>query len=151
MMMDENEGRRGVLVRAVTRGVPQKLLLDCVRRQAASKATAPGGSLKPAGADDTWGRRRDESTLAPLPDAELLARVRTGCLAGAWFLVDWSGYAGYEPGDNVVHVFAMGSLTTEAVEASNRLLERGIFANVIVISSPELLLGIPAEQTATST
>jgi pyruvate dehydrogenase E1 component len=40
----------------------------------------------------------------------------------------------------------MGAPATEALEASRLLLERGVFANVIVISSPELLLGILGEQ-----
>jgi pyruvate dehydrogenase E1 component len=144
-MMDENDGRRGVLIRAVTRGVPQKLLLDSVRRHAASKAGSTG-PLKPAGAGPEWGEATDESSVPNLPDDELLGRVRQGCLAGAWYLIDWRGYAGYEPGDNVVNIFSMGSLTTEAVSASQALLERGIFANVIVISSPELLLGILGER-----
>jgi pyruvate dehydrogenase E1 component len=144
-MEDTNEGRRGVLIRAVTRAIPQKLLLDNVRSQAKSKV--PGswsGALAPKGSD--WSDGTDEGHVATLPDDELLARVRAECLAGAYYLVDWRGYAGYEPGDNVVHVFAMGSVATEAVEASKKLLEKGIFANVIVISSPELLLGILGHQ-----
>ena len=144
-MMDENEGRRGVLIRAVTRGVRQSLLLDCVRRQAASKAGL-NGLLKPAGSGAEWAAGIDESTLEALPDEELLGRVREDCLRGGWYLVDWRGYEGYEPGDNVVNVFVMGSLATEALQASEDLLARGIFANVIVISSPELLLGILADQ-----
>ena len=144
-MNDQNEGRRGVLIRAVTRGVPQKLLLDSLRRQASAKASVPG-ALKPAGTGAEWGNATDESTVPALDDGALLARVREDCLAGAYKLVDWTGYAGYEPGDNVVNVFAMGSLVREAVEASDALLERGIFANVIVISSPELLLGILGDQ-----
>lgn len=144
-MDDQNDGRRGVLIRAVTRAVPQRLLLEHVRRHAASKAEAPGAPLAPAGraADGAL----DESTLPALADEELLARVRRDCLAGAWYLIDWRGYAGYEPGDNVVHVFAMGSPATEAIEAAALLLERGIFANVIVVSSPELLLGILGEES----
>jgi pyruvate dehydrogenase E1 component len=146
-MEDRNEGRRGVLIRAVTRAISQRLLLDCVRAHAASKApaalTAP---LKPKGAGADWGEALDESIVATLPDDELLARLRQDCLAGAYYLVDWRGYAGYEPGENVVHVFAMGSVATEAVDASRKLVERGVFANVIVISSPELLLGILGEQ-----
>jgi pyruvate dehydrogenase E1 component len=138
---DENEGRRGVLVRGVTRGIRQSLLLEHVRRQAASKQSQ-SGPLKPAGAGPEWGEGTDESTLAPLSDAELYERVRQDCLKGAYYLVDWRGYAGYEPGDNVVQLFAMGSVATEALEASEKLLQKGIFANVIVISSPELLLGI---------
>jgi pyruvate dehydrogenase E1 component len=143
-MDDTNDGRRGVLIRAVTRAVPQRLLLERVRAQARSKAEPPAAPLAPAGAD--WEGALDESTLAALPDEALLERVRGDCLAGAWYLIDWRGYAGYEPGDNVVHVFAMGSLATEAVEAAAKLLERGIFANVIVVSSPELLLGILGEE-----
>jgi len=144
-MMDENDDRRGVLVRAVTRGMPQALLLDWVRRQAASKREA-ADALKPAGGDASWGAASDESTLAALPDGELLARVREHCLAGAYKLVDWSGYAGYEPGDNVVRLFAMGALVREALQAAEILLERGVFADVIVVTSPELLLGILGER-----
>ena len=139
-MEDRNEHRRGVLVRGVTRGAPQKLLLESLRTHARSKQGSPEDPLCPAGA--AWEGAVDESTLVPLDDATLLARARNESLAGAYYLVDWRGYAGYEPGDNVVHVFAMGSLALEAVEASRALLERGVFANVIMVSSPELLVGI---------
>ena len=139
-MEDTNEHRRGVLIRGGTRGVPQKLLLESLRKHASAKATAPQAPLCPAGAG--WEGAVDESTLAPLPDDALIERVRADCLAGAYYLIDWRGYAGYEPGDNVVHLFAMGALGLEAVEASLKLLERGIFANVIMVSSPELLVGI---------
>lgn len=142
-MDDTNDGRRGVLIRAVTRAVPQRLLLEHVRAQARSKAEPPPAPLAPAGSN--WDGAVDESTLAALPDEVLLERVRADCLAGGWYLIDWRGYAGYEPGDNVVQLFAMGSPATEAVEAAGKLLARGIFANVIVVSSPELLLGILGE------
>ncbi len=147
-MSDENEGRRGVLVRAVTRGIQQSLLLENVRRQARSKLDGTNsGPLKPAGAGEDWGTDAiDESTLPVLDDPALLERVRVQCLAGGYHLVDWSGYAGYEPGDNVVNVFVMGSIATEAIEAAKALLEKGIFANVISVSSPELLLGILGER-----
>jgi len=56
-------------------------------------------------------------------------------------LIDWSGYAGYEPGDNAVEIVAMGALAPEACDAAWKLLERGIYANVTLVSSPELLLG----------
>lgn len=146
-MNDENEGRRGVLVRAVTRGIQQSLLLQHVRMQARSKASEPASALKPKDGGEEWGDALDESTLEAKSDAELLALVREDCLAGGYKLIDWSGYAGYEPGDNVVQVFALGALATEAVEASWKLLERGIFANVVLVSSPELLLGILGEQS----
>ena len=146
-MLDTNEGRRGVLIRAVTRAIPQKIFLENLRTHGRyKKDLAPGTTLKPAGAGADWGPAVDESSIAPWSDAEILAAVREDCLRGAYYLVDWRGYAGYEPGENVVHLFSMGSPTTEAIEASQRLSERGIFANVIVISSPELLLGILGEK-----
>ncbi|MBM3987325.1 MAG: pyruvate dehydrogenase [Planctomycetes bacterium] len=143
-MEDRNDSRRGVLIRAVTRAIPQKLLLDSVRTHAKSKVQGSwSGALAPK--DAGWADATDESLVATLPDSDLLARVREECLAGAYYLLDWRGYAGYEPGDNVVQLFAMGSVATEAVAAAHKLLARGIFANVIVISSPELLLGILGE------
>ena len=90
--------------------------------------------------------KSSESTLETLPDEELLERLRKHCLAGGYRLADWEGYAGYEPGDNVIEVFVMGSLVTEALAAARTLLELGIFANVTVVTTPELLLGILADQ-----
>ena len=146
-MLDENDGRRGVLVRAVTRAVPQAALLENLRRAARSKRELPEGALlKPAGADESWGAALDESSVPARADAEILAEVRADVLRGAYYLVDWRGYAGYEPGENVVHVFSMGSVTTEALEAATALIARGVFANVIVVTSPELLLGILGHQ-----
>ncbi len=145
-MMDQNDGRRGVLVRAVTRGVQQSLLLENVRRQARFKRDLQG-TLKPAGAGEGWADAVDESTVDTVSDQEILAVLREECLAGAYPLIDWRGYEGYEPGDNVVHVFSMGSLTTEAIDAAQALLERGIYANVYVVTSPELLLGILGEHS----
>ncbi|HKX46546.1 MAG TPA: pyruvate dehydrogenase, partial [Planctomycetota bacterium] len=143
-MEERNQGRTGVLIRAVTRALPQKRLMECLRRHAAYKAALPDGALlAPAGSPADGAL--DESGVAPLSDEQILDRVRVDCLAGAYYLVDWRGYAGYEPGDNVVHVFAMGSVATEAVEAAERLLAVGVFANVIAVSSPELLAGILGE------
>jgi pyruvate dehydrogenase E1 component len=140
-----NTGRSGVLIRAVTRALKQSELLARLRTQARFKADLPAGTLLcPAGAEQEGAV--DESTLAPLADAQILDALREDVLAGAYYLVDRRGYAGYEPGDNVVHVFALGSLTTEAVEASDRLLEHGIFANVIVVCSPDLLCGALAHE-----
>lgn len=142
----DNAGRSGVLIRGVTRELPQALMLDHVRAQAASKASPPTDALKPAGAGDDWGPAVDESSLPALADEALEARIREHCLRGAWRLVHYAGYAGYEPGDNVVQLIVMGALTPEAVEASAALLERGIYCDVTVVSSPELLLGILGEQ-----
>lgn len=148
-MEDTNEGRRGVLIRCVTRAISQKLMMENLRRHANCKqAGSWSGPLKPKQAGQEWGADAiDESSVPAQLDEELLGRVRDMCLEGGYYIVDWRGYAGYEPGDNVVHVFSMGSVTTEAIEASEQLLERGIFANVICVTSPELLLGILGEQS----
>jgi pyruvate dehydrogenase E1 component len=37
-------------------------------------------------------------------------------------------------------------VATEAIDAANELVKRGVYANVIVVSSPELLLGILGEE-----
>ncbi len=147
-MMDENEGRRGILIRAVTRAIPQKLLLTCLRMHAKNKSTLPAGTvLKPRGSGSEWGDAVDEHTIGAHPDDVLMSHLREDVLRGAYYLLDWHGYAGYEPGDNVVNLFAMGSLVVEAVEAAKKLVERGIFANVVAVASPELLLGLLAEQS----
>jgi pyruvate dehydrogenase E1 component len=143
----DDAGRNAVLVRGSTRELPQALLLDWLRRQAQSKASLPSGGLRPAKAPTGWTSGVDESGVPCVDDETLLARVREHCLAGAYKLIDWEGYAGYEPGDNVVNLFAMGALIPEAVRASEQLLERGLFANLIVVTSPELLLGILGENS----
>ncbi|MEX1024025.1 MAG: pyruvate dehydrogenase [Planctomycetota bacterium] len=143
-MLDDNDGRRGVLVRAVTRAIDQRELLTRLRRHADNKVNLEGALLAPAGAE--WEDAVDESTLEARPDAEILGVLREDVLAGGYFLVDWRGYAGYTPGDNVIHLVAMGSVATEAVAAADVLLEHGILANVIVVSSPELMFGILGHQ-----
>ena len=142
----DNAGRSGVLVRGVTRELRQDLMIERLRQQAASKAETPSQALKPAGADDSWGAATDEASLQVQSDEALYSRAREHSLRGAWRLVHYAGYAGYEPGDNVVQLLVMGALTPECVEASDKLLERGIFCDITVVSSPELLLGILGEE-----
>jgi len=120
---DENDGRKGILIRAVTRGMEQKDLLSRLRRH-------PRFRTNPADLDSE-----------PLGDDLILEAARYDCLSGAYHLVDFRGQADYEPGVNVVNVFTMGSLASEALAASDSLREQGIYANVIAVSSPELLLG----------
>lgn len=142
-MTGDNEGRKGVVIRAVTRGVRQALLLDNLRRHASYKAHLKDGQLLSIGQGGP--DAHDEAELAAVSDDTIRERLRKDVLAGGYYLVDWRGYEGYEPGDNVVKIFAMGSVATEALTASQALLERGIFADVIVITNSDLLLGIPAE------
>jgi len=135
----DNDHRSGVLIRAVTLGVQQDTLMQNLRRQTRFKAGIPEGAELGASSADGG---LPESEVPNVPDTEILAALREDVLAGAYYLVDYRGYRGYEPGENVVHVFVMGALAPQAVAASEDLVTRGIYANVIVVSSPELLLGI---------
>ncbi len=111
---EDDDDRRGVYVRGVTRGVRTK---EWTRRLMA-QARHTGRS-----------------------EAEVLAEVRRDVLAGGYWLVHREGEEGYAPGENVVVLLVMGAPATEAAQASDRLLELGIHANVLVCTSPELLLG----------
>ena len=110
--------REATLIRGVTKGVVQKELLERARKQL--RFMVEGGTKS---------------------DEEILEAIRHETLAGAYPLIDYRGYEGYVPGDNVVHLFAMGALVPEAAKASDQLLEKGIFANVFVVTSSDLLLG----------
>lgn len=125
---DENDGRRGVIIRAVTRGMEQKEGLRRLRRH-------PRFRTNPA-----------DLQSEPLDDETILEQARKDCLSGAYWLVDFRGQPDYEPGVNVVNVFCMGAVATEALEASDKLRPQGIYANVIAVSSPDLLLGNLAAQ-----
>ena len=118
-----NEGRAGVLIRAVTKGVDQKQFMKYLKTQ---KRFSPESGISPA---------------------DVLRVVRDEVLKGAYYLLCHKGYRDYTEGDNVVNVFAMGALVPQALEASQELLKQGIYANVIVVTSPDLLLGNLAHTT----
>lgn len=133
-----NEERNGALIRCVTRGAEQKDFLKYLKKQKRFKTQFNGAlnfidSKLPGGTD--------EATVGTVSDDVINETIRKEVLAGAYKLIDYSGYQGYELGDNVVHIFAMGSLVTEAIKASNDLLSKGIYGNVIVVTSPDLLIG----------
>jgi pyruvate dehydrogenase E1 component len=134
----DNKGRSGVLIRAVTRGVVQGLLLEWQRRQTRWKRGLPADARLGLHGEDGGLR---ESEVPHAPDGEILALLREHALAGGYRLVDWRGYRGYEPGENVVELFVMGALVPEAVRAAEMLLDRGVYANVTVVTSPDLLCG----------
>ena len=114
----EDEGREAALIRCVTKGVAQKDLLE---------------------------RLQTQSRFAQESEETILESLRKDVLEGGYALVDYRDAEGYVPGDNVVHLFAMGALVPEALKASDMLREKGIFANVFVVTSPDLLLGNFAE------
>ncbi len=109
-----NAGRAGVIIRGVTRALEQKEMLK---------------------------RLKSQKRFAGQTDEQILESTRLDCLKGGYYLVDHRGQTGYRPSENVVHIFTMGALVTEALAASDKLLAQGIFANVIQVSSPDLLLG----------
>jgi pyruvate dehydrogenase E1 component len=133
-----NEGRTGVLVRGVTRGAEQKDFLKYLKKQKRFKKN-PSGELNFKDSGISGGT--DESTMPAMSDKDIFETIREEVLSGAYKLIDYTGYRGYEPGDNVVNIFSLGSPTTEAIKASNELLKKGIYANVIVTTNTDLLVG----------
>lgn len=142
-MLDDNTGRQGVLLRLVTRGAEQKNFMKYLNKQVRFKANT---STLLARAEFPVAGGTNEEEIAAKSETEILSTIRHEVLQGAYYLIDYRGYAGYEPGDNVVNIFSMGSLTGEAIKASDDLLARGIYANVIVVTSPDLLCGIQGHE-----
>lgn len=142
-VLNDNAGRSGVLLRLVTRGAEQKDFTKYLSKQARFKVGLEG---KLARAEFPVGGAVNEEEVSAMSEAEMFEVVREEVLKGAYYLIDYRGYAGYEAGDNVVNIFAMGALVAEAIKASEALLARGIYANVIVVTSSDLLVGIQAHE-----
>ncbi|NUM57352.1 MAG: pyruvate dehydrogenase [Bdellovibrionaceae bacterium] len=139
-----NQGRNGVLIRGVTRGIEQKDLMTYLKKQARFK-TASGSLL--CRSEYPLDGATNEDQLETITDSEMFSILRNEVLSGAYYLINYHQYAGYVPGENVVNIFAMGSLVTEAIKASEILLSKGIYANVVVVTSSDLLCGILAHET----
>jgi pyruvate dehydrogenase E1 component len=75
-----------------------------------------------------------DQRLAPPPTPELRGAV----LAGGYRLLDARAASGYRA-DTAVNLFAVGVTVPAAVEAARRLAERGGFASVFVVTSPDRL------------
>ncbi len=112
--LGDNKGRTGVVIRAVTRAFKQAQMMD--RLKSAKRFEG-----------------QDEATI--------LEATRLDALQGAYYLIDYRGFEGYESGENVVNIFTMGAMGTEAIAASDRLRAEGIYANVIVVTCGDLLCG----------
>ncbi len=135
---ENTEGRTGVLIRAVTRGVDQKKLLNSLRTQKRFKKRQ---NILLAPKNTPLHSAQDESKELCITDDEIFSCIRQEVLSGAYYLLNYRGYADYMEEDNVVHVFSMGSPSTSAIEATTQLLKKGIYANLIIVTSPDLLLG----------
>jgi pyruvate dehydrogenase E1 component len=134
----DNKGRSGVLIRAVTRALHQNKLIEWQKRQARWKRELPAGAELGLTAQDGG---LNEAEVPAAAEAEILATLQRHALAGGYRLIDWRGYRGYQPGENVVELFVMGALVPEAIGAAELLLDRGVYANVTVVTSPDLLCG----------
>ncbi len=143
----DNDNRKGVLIRAVTRGIKQDILIKSLRRQLRFKEGLPEDAKLGANSGDGG---LVEAEAPSIPDAEIMQQIREDVLQGAYYLIDYRGYQGYSPGENVVHLFCMGALVPEVVEASEKLLDRGIYANVIIACSPSLLIGLQGRESGYS-
>jgi pyruvate dehydrogenase E1 component len=117
------EGRSAVLIRGVTRALEQKSLLQ---------------------------RLKSHKRFEGKSEDEILEQSRQDCLKGAWYIVDHRGAADYLEGQNVINIFSMGAMITEALLASDELLQEGVYANVIQVSCPDLLVGNQAYEDAYS-
>lgn len=133
-----NSGRSGVFIRGVTRGLDQSLLVKNLKKQMRFK-TDKSTPLHPS--NYLIEGAVDESSIESISETEILNSIQPEVLNGAYYLIDYRGYAGFEPGDNVVNIFAMGALVNEAIKASNDLLAKGIYANVICVTCTDLLVG----------
>ncbi|NQT40416.1 MAG: hypothetical protein HQ581_23180 [Planctomycetes bacterium] len=75
--------------------------------------------------------------------AAVAEAIRPDVLAGGYRLIDHRSHEGYQPGKNVVNLFATGVSVLEAIETSGRLITDDMFANVTVVTSPDLLIDHP--------
>ena len=89
---------------------------------------------------DSAAELQSQSRFHNMSDEAILQAIRPEVLGGGYRLLDRQDHEGYLPGANVVNLFATGVFVAEAVKASQRLLEEGVFANVIAVTSPPLLI-----------
>lgn len=69
-------------------------------------------------------------------DEELLSQ---DVLRGGYRIVDYRNGPEYRTEENVANIFACGVMTPVAIEASEILVQRGMHANVVNVTSPDLL------------
>jgi pyruvate dehydrogenase E1 component len=76
-----------------------------------------------------------DRALARLGEEELRRQV----IAGGYRLIDWRAERPDLDGDYIINIAATGSMIPEAVEATLRLHEEGVAANLINLTSPRRL------------
>ena len=84
--------------------------------------------------------RTVDQALFRLPDDPAAQEQRRrDVLSGAYRLIDRSAERDYAPGENVVQILASGAPLPEALAASEHLRAEGVYANVIDVTSADLL------------
>ncbi len=78
----------------------------------------------------------DQGLFPTLADPDQREQLRRQVLAGAYRLRDCRELPGYSPGNNVVHLFAAGAMTPEAVMVHEALRSEGVFINVFNVTGP---------------
>ena len=78
----------------------------------------------------------DQDILSLPGDDQGLEIMRKQVLNGAYCLKDHSDVKGFDPGRNVINIVASGAMVPEAINASEILLEEGIYSVVINVTGP---------------
>ena len=81
----------------------------------------------------------DQSLLDPTLNRLGEQELRRQVLAGGYRLVDWKEAGTPGQDDYLVHIATSGAMVPEAVEAAHLLMEEGIPANVLNLTSPRTL------------
>lgn len=84
-------------------------------------------------------RTLDQSLISLPDDPEQREQLRRQVIAGGYRLRDHRQQADYRPGQNVVNLLATGAVVPEALAAADALLDEGIYANLINVTSADLL------------
>ena len=79
-------------------------------------------------------RRIDQSLFSIPDDFESREILRKQIISGAYLIIDRRDDIKYDVNLNVVNIFASGVMVPEAIKASNKLIEEGLFANVINVT-----------------
>jgi pyruvate dehydrogenase E1 component len=81
----------------------------------------------------------DQALFSTLLEQRTEDALRQDVLKGGYRLIDCRTEEGYQPGQNVVHLFVSGAMVPEAVAAARQLRTQHIFANVFNVTSGDLL------------
>ncbi len=81
-------------------------------------------------------KRVDQSLFPQTADSQQREALRRQVLAGAYRLRDCRDDPAYDPGGNVVHLFACGAMIPEALAAQSELRDEGLLVNVFNVTGP---------------